>query len=497
MNQNHSPLFRRTLCAVCAFAFLLTLAGPAAYAAGEAAPAATELTRAQAAAMAQADAAMSELLDSSSYEAMSVDQRQAAAQAQLDQLASQGLVQSGSIRYDEENGMLSFTYDCGVLGGVLLTGWEEEPFVDLPLEMPAGLPGPLDAQNDVRPLGNAIIYYAFDDTVNSSRYPSYLTMQEAWNGWGLSTTLDTDARTGKEAVKMAKITINDLLEAGCHFGHQTRRWNPRMKDYVYGAKNGISIIDLTKTMYQIAAACNFLQRIVANGGDILFVGTKRQIRELVRNMAEETGMFSVSERWLGGTLTNNVTICKSITKMAEIDQTLNSESAKSMKKKEVSSLARRAEKLHRDLDGIAGMKRLPAALVVIDVCNEANAVREANKLNIPIVAIVDTNGDPTLVDYPVAANDDAVKSVQIITGLFVEAIKVAKEIYQKKVTEEREAAEAAKKLAQEKADDAEKAEKADKPRRAPRRKSADDKPVKAEAAKSEPKAEEAAAEKAE
>ncbi len=192
MNQNHSPLFRRTLCAVCAFAFLLTLAGPAAYAAGEAAPAATELTRAQAAAMAVADAAMNELLDSSSYAAMSVDQRQAAAQAQLDQLASQGLVQSGSIRYDEENGMLSFTYDCGVLGGVLLTGWEEEPFVDLPLEMPAGLPGPLDAQNDVRPLGNAIIYYAFDDTVNSSRYPSYLTMQEAWNGWGLSTTLDTD-----------------------------------------------------------------------------------------------------------------------------------------------------------------------------------------------------------------------------------------------------------------------------------------------------------------
>ena len=214
-------------------------------------------------------------------------------------------------------------------------------------------------------------------------------------------------------------------------------------------------------------------------------------------LADETGMFSVSERWLGGTLTNNVTICKSISKMAEIDQTLNSEAAKSMKKKELSSLARRAEKLHRDLDGIAGMKRLPAALVVIDVCNEANAVREANKLKIPIVAIVDTNGDPTLVDYPVAANDDAVKSVQIITGLFAEAIKVAKEIYQKKVTEEREAAEAAKKIAQEKADDAEKAEKADKPRRAPRRKSAEEKPVKAEAEKAEVKAEEPAAEKAE
>ena len=290
---------------------------------------------------------------------------------------------------------------------------------------------------------------------------------------------------------MAKISINDLLEAGCHFGHQTRRWNPKMKEYVYGAKNGISIIDLTKTMYQIAAACNFLQRVVANGGDILFVGTKRQIRELVKNLAEETGMFHVSERWLGGTLTNNVTIRKSITKMADIDKMLESDSAKGMKKKEIAGLARRAEKLHRDLDGIAAMKRLPAALVVIDVCNELNAVREANKLNIPIVAIVDTNGDPSLVDYPVAANDDAVKSVQVITGLFSEAVKIAKEIHQKKVAEERDAAEAAKKLAQEKADDDEKADKESKPRRrAPRKDEA--KEVKAEAkpaGKSEAKAE--------
>ena len=290
---------------------------------------------------------------------------------------------------------------------------------------------------------------------------------------------------------MAKISINDLLEAGCHFGHQTRRWNPKMKEYVYGAKNGISIIDLTKTMYQIAAACNFLQRVVANGGDILFVGTKRQIRELVKNLAEETGMFHVSERWLGGTLTNNVTIRKSITKMADIDKMLESDSAKGMKKKEIAGLARRAEKLHRDLDGIAAMKRLPAALVVIDVCNELNAVREANKLNIPIVAIVDTHGDPSLVDYPVAANDDAVKSVQVITGLFSEAVKIAKEIHQKKVAEERDAAEAAKKLAQEKADDDEKADKESKPRRrAPRKDEA--KEVKAEAKpaeKSEAKAE--------
>ena len=192
MDRNRLQLFRRTVCAVCAFALGLTLAGPAAFAANKAAPAETELTQAQAAEMAQADAALDQLLDSGSYAAMTVDERQAAAQARLDQLAGEGLVQPGSIRYDEENGMLSFAYDCGVLGGVLLTDWEDEPFVDLPLEMPEGLPGPLDAENDVRPLGNAIIYYAFDDTVNSTRYPNYLTMQEAWNGWGLSTTLDTD-----------------------------------------------------------------------------------------------------------------------------------------------------------------------------------------------------------------------------------------------------------------------------------------------------------------
>ena len=267
----------------------------------------------------------------------------------------------------------------------------------------------------------------------------------------------------KESCKMAKISIKDLLEAGCHFGHQTRRWNPKMKEYVYGAKNGISIIDLTKTMHQIAAACNFLQHVVADGGDVLFVGTKRQIREVVKALADDTGMFSVSERWLGGTLTNNVTIRKSIAKMAEIDEILGSEAVASMKKKEVAGITRRGQKLHRDLDGIANMKKLPAALVIIDVCNEINAVREANKLNIPIVAIVDTNGDPSMVDYPVAANDDAVKSVEIITGIFREAIKVAKEIHQKRVTEEREAAEAAKRLAAETAGDAE----AEKPARKP------------------------------
>ena len=276
---------------------------------------------------------------------------------------------------------------------------------------------------------------------------------------------------------MGKVSINTLLEAGCHFGHQTRRWNPKMKDFVYGAKNGITIIDLTKTMYQIAAACNFLQRTVVDGGEILFVGTKRQLRDLIKDTAADTGMYSVSERWLGGTLTNNITIRKSVAKMAEIDAALGSDSINGMKKKEVAGMTRRVEKLHRDLDGIAAMKKLPAALVVVDVCNELNAVREANKLNIPIVAIVDTNGDPSMVDYPVAANDDAVKSVEVILGLFRDAIKVASEIHHKRVAEERDAAEAAKRVAEENAADAEAAEK--KPARKPAaKKTAAKKPAK-------------------
>ena len=290
---------------------------------------------------------------------------------------------------------------------------------------------------------------------------------------------------------MAKITINDLMEAGCHFGHQTKRWNPKMKHFVYGAKNGISIIDLTKTMHQIADACNFLQSVVMKGGDVLFVGTKRQAREITAALAERTGMYHVSERWLGGTLTNNVTIRKSISKMYEIDKTLSDDSSNGMKKKELAVLSRNAVKLHRDLDGIANMKKLPAVLVVIDTDHELNAVKEANKLNIPIVAIVDTNGDPSMIQYPVAANDDAVKSIQIITDLFADAILIAKDIYQKRVVEERDAKEAAaKKAADEKA---EKGEDAPKAKKAPAKKTAVKKTaVKKAAPKAAKKAEEAA-----
>lgn len=275
---------------------------------------------------------------------------------------------------------------------------------------------------------------------------------------------------------MAKITIQDLLEAGCHFGHQTKRWNPRMKNFVYGVKNGISIIDLTKTMFQINDACNFLQHVVSRGGDLLFVGTKRQAQEVIRESAEATGMCFVSERWLGGTLTNNITIRKSIDRMGEIDKLLSADEAGKMKKKELSQLSRRAERLHRDLDGIVDMKKLPAAMVIVDICHDDIAVREARKLKIPVIAIVDTNADPGLVDYPVAANDDAVKSIKLIMDLFVSAIKIAAEINTKRVEGERIAKEAERQARKEKEGEEGSDEAKASSRRRPARREGDNRP---------------------
>ena len=294
---------------------------------------------------------------------------------------------------------------------------------------------------------------------------------------------------------MAKLTVNDLLEAGCHFGHQTKRWNPKMKKFVFGARNGISIIDLTKTIRQIADACNFLQNVVSKGGDILFVGTKRQAQEITRELAEATDMYYVSERWMGGTLTNNVTIRKSIAKMYELDKMLQDDQAQNLKKKEIACMARTNQRLHRDLDGIAGMKRLPAALVILDVCHDAIAVAEAKKLNIPIVAICDTNADPDLIDYPIVANDDAVKSLQVITDVVRDAIMTAKEVYNKSVVEAATAKGAAEKIAAEA--DAEAEDKAAAPKaRRPRKAAAEgeEKAKRAPRKKAAPKAEEAKAE---
>ena len=254
---------------------------------------------------------------------------------------------------------------------------------------------------------------------------------------------------------MKQLTVQDLLEAGCHFGHQTKRWNPKMKPYVYGAKNGISIIDITKTIKQIGEAANFLQRNVMNGGKILFVGTKRQAQQIVKEAADVTEMNFVCERWLGGTLTNNATIRKSIAKMFEIDKITNPENAtagSALKKKEIVAQSKLGAKLHRDLDGIASMKRLPDVIFIVDVCHDEIAVKEARKLGIPTVAIVDTNGDPSVIDYPIAANDDAVKSIKVIIDILVEAIKDASELYSKRSLEDRTKIEAAKAAKDDKGD---------------------------------------------
>lgn len=290
---------------------------------------------------------------------------------------------------------------------------------------------------------------------------------------------------------MAKVTVQDLLEAGVHFGHQTKRWNPKMSEYVYGVKNGIYIIDLGKTMHQLAGACNFLQHKVAEGGEVLFVGTKRQAQEVVRDAADHTDSYFITERWLGGTLTNNATIQRSVTRMQEIDKQLENSETSSMKKKEISSITRQGNKLHRNLDGIWKMKKLPAALVIVDVCHEHIAVAEASKLGIPIVAIVDTNANPDKISYPIVANDDAVKSISVIVKVLADAIKAASELYAKK------AAEMAKQAAEEKAKlDAEKAkEKEEKAKQAAEKKAAADKEKKA--VKKEKKAPEVKEEKKE
>ena len=243
---------------------------------------------------------------------------------------------------------------------------------------------------------------------------------------------------------MAKITVQDLLAAGVHFGHQTKKWNPKMKEYVYGVKNGIYIIDLAKTMRQLADACNYLQHVVADGGDILFVGTKRQAQSVVKEAAEDTDMYYVTERWLGGTLTNNNTIRQSVTKMREIDKLLASDEAKSMRKKELSSLGRQSAKIHRNLGGILDMRKQPDVIVIVDICQEHIAVDEAYKLGIPIVAIIDTNADPDKISHPIVANDDAMKSISLIVKVMAGAVKGAKELYQKRMTEEKARMEAEK-----------------------------------------------------
>jgi len=221
---------------------------------------------------------------------------------------------------------------------------------------------------------------------------------------------------------MPQFSIEDLLLSGAHFGHLTRRWNPKMKKYIFMERNGIHIIDLKKTYELLLEAANSLSNLSAEGKNILFVGTKKQAKDVIKNEATRCGMNYVTERWLGGMLTNYTTIRKSLKRLNHIIKMETDGTFENLQKKERLMLSREREKLEKTLGGIATMNKLPGALFIIDIRKEHIAVEEARKLRIPIYAIIDTNCDPDLVDYPIPANDDAVKSVELITRVIVDTI---------------------------------------------------------------------------
>jgi small subunit ribosomal protein S2 len=228
------------------------------------------------------------------------------------------------------------------------------------------------------------------------------------------------------------IGLKELLEAGVHFGHQTKRWNPKMKPFIFDARNGIHIIDLSKTLGQLEAACDFLATTVAKGNRVLFVGTKKQAQQAVKETAKESGQFYVTERWLGGTLTNFNTIKRSIARLKQIEKMEADGTINNYVKQEQSVLRREAARLVKYFDGIRGLDKYPGAMFVVDIKREHNAVAEARRLKIPVVAIVDTNCDPDLVTYPIAGNDDAIRSVRMVLATVGAAITRAQAEYEAK-----------------------------------------------------------------
>lgn len=226
---------------------------------------------------------------------------------------------------------------------------------------------------------------------------------------------------------MAVISMKQLLEAGVHFGHQTRRWNPKMKKYIFTERNGIYIIDLQKTVKKVDEAYNYVKDIAADGGTVLFVGTKKQAQESVRDEATRAGMYFINQRWLGGTLTNFETIRKRIRRLKDIERMEEDGTFDVLPKKEVVGLLKEKDRLVKFLGGIKEMTKLPDALFIIDPRKERIAVAEAHKLNIPIVGIVDTNCDPDEIDYVIPANDDAIRAVKLLTSKMADAILEAKQ----------------------------------------------------------------------
>jgi small subunit ribosomal protein S2 len=222
---------------------------------------------------------------------------------------------------------------------------------------------------------------------------------------------------------MSEVTMKQLLEAGVHFGHQTSRWNPKMKPYIFGARNGIYIIDLQQTVRMFRDAYAYVRELVADGGTILFVGTKKQAQDAIREEAERCGMYFVTNRWLGGMLTNFQTIKQSIDRLRKHDETLESPAmAEALTKKELIMISRERDKLMATLGGIKNMRKLPDALFIVDPKKEEIAVKEANKLGIPVVAAVDTNCDPDVIDYKIPGNDDAIRAIRLFCTAIADAV---------------------------------------------------------------------------
>jgi small subunit ribosomal protein S2 len=241
---------------------------------------------------------------------------------------------------------------------------------------------------------------------------------------------------------MAAATMKQLLEAGVHFGHQTRRWNPKMRDYIFGARNGVHIIDLAQTVTRLDAALEFVRETIRHGDSILFVGTKKQAQESLREAADRSGQHYVNNRWLGGMLTNFTTIKRRVQRLDALEARRDAGEFERLTKKEASKLTEEIEKLNHALGGIRRMRRLPGALFLVDPHRETIAVAEARRLEIPIVAITDTNCDPDLIDWVIPGNDDAIRSVKLMCGLVADAVAEAQQERQSRLDEEFEQAEA-------------------------------------------------------
>ena len=229
---------------------------------------------------------------------------------------------------------------------------------------------------------------------------------------------------------LVSVTMKELLEAGVHFGHQTRRWNPKMKTFIFGARNGIYIIDLKKTSRQLREALAFVSEVAAQGGKVLFVGTKRQAQEVIVEEAKRCSMYYIDQRWLGGTLTNFSTIRKSINRLRELEELIDGEDASDLTKKELAKLDKERGRLDKTLSGIKTMEKLPQALFVVDPQKERIAVAEANKLGIAVIAVVDTNCDPDPIDYPIPGNDDAIRAIKLFSSRFADAIMEGRTIWE-------------------------------------------------------------------